>query len=141
MPDDADELILKMQHLEAQARAEEEARAKQGGSRGLRTRLQQMAFSARQELEAAEAAERSAEEKQERARAGGLPALEAADLLVQGKAEAEPARARAVKARAVLNFALDKMDEAERREWEALHAEARADAHAQLAEDPLLKKA
>ena len=32
------------------------------------------------------------------------------------------------------------MDEAERREWEALHAEARAEAHGQLAEDPLLKK-
>ncbi len=140
MPDDADELILKMQHLEAQARAGEEARSKQGGAQRLETRLQQMAFSARQELEAAEAAEKAAGEKQERARSGGLPALEAADLLVQGKAEAQEARVRAVKARAVLNFALDKMDEAERREWEALHAEARAEAHGQLAEDPLLKK-
>ncbi|HET7788909.1 MAG TPA: hypothetical protein VFL36_23240 [Myxococcales bacterium] len=141
MPDDADELILKMQHLEAQARAQEEARAKQGGAQALKTRAQQMASSARQELQAAEAAQKSAEEKLERARAGGLPPLEAADLLTQARTEAQEARTRAVKARAVLNFALDKMDEAERREWEALHADARAETHAQLAEDPLFKKA
>jgi hypothetical protein len=140
MPDDADELILKMQHLEAQARAREEARLKQGGAQQLSTRAGQMAASARQDLEAAEAALKSAGEKQERARAGGLNPLEAADLLVQGRAEAQEARSRAVKARAVLNFALDKMDEAERREWEALHADARAEAHAQLADDPLLEK-
>ncbi len=54
--------------------------------------------------------------------------------------EAQQARTRAVKARARLNFALDKMDEAERREWESFQAEGRAEAHAQLAEDPLFKK-
>ena len=81
-----------------------------------------------------------AEGKQDRARSGGLPPLEAADLLLQAKAEANEARTRAVKARARLNFALDRMDEAERREWEALQAEARAETHAQLAEDPLFKK-
>ncbi|HZX94711.1 MAG TPA: hypothetical protein VFE90_09365 [Myxococcales bacterium] len=140
MPDDADELILKMQHLEAQARAEETARAKQGGADRLRTRAQQMAFEARQELEAAEAAQQGAEAKEQRARTPGVPPLEAADLLAEGKAEAQEARARIVKARARLNFALDKMDEAERAEWEALQADARAEAHGQLAEDPLLKK-
>jgi hypothetical protein len=140
MPDDADELILKMQHLEAQARALEEARLKQGGAQALKTRAQQMAFSARQELEAAEAAQKAAEEKLERARTGGLPPLDAADLLTEARTEAQEARTRAVKARAVLNFALDRMDAAERREWEALQADARAEAHAQLAEDPLLKK-
>ncbi len=59
---------------------------------------------------------------------------------MQGKAEAQDARARAVKARARLNFALDQMDEAERSEWEALQADARAETHGQLADDPLLKK-
>lgn len=140
MPDDADELILKMQHLEAQARAQEEARKKQAGSERLRTAAQQLAFESRRELQEAEAAQRVAEEKQERARAAGLPPLEAADLLAQGKAEAQEARTRAIKARARLNFALDRMDEVERREWEAFQAEARAETHAQLADDPLLKK-
>jgi hypothetical protein len=140
MPDDADELILKMQHLEAQARAQEQAREGQGAAQQLKTRAQQMAFDARQELEAAEAAQKVAEEKQERARSGALPPLEAADLIAAGRQEAQEARTRAVKARARLNFALDKMDEAERREWEAMQAEARAETHAQLAEDPLFKK-
>jgi len=140
MPDDADELILKMQHLEAQARAQQDARTKQAGVAGLRTAAQRLAAESQQELAAAEAAEKVAEGKQDRARSGGLPPLEAADLLLQAKAEANEARTRAVKARARLNFALDRMDEAERREWEALQAEARAETHAQLAEDPLFKK-
>ena len=45
-----------------------------------------------------------------------------------------------MKARARLNYALDRMDEVERREWEALQAEARAETHGQLADDPLFKK-
>ena len=140
MPDDADELILKMQHLEAQARAQQEARAKRSGASTLRTASQRLAAESQVEVEAAEAAQKAGEEKQERARSGGLSPLEAADLLVQGKAEADEARVRAVKARARLNFALDRMDDAERREWEALQAEARAETHAQLADDPLFKK-
>jgi hypothetical protein len=140
MPDEADELILKMQHLEAQARAEAEAREKQSGSGALKSAAQRMAAEAQQQLAGAEAAARAADEKLERAHAPGMNPLEAADLLTQGRAEAQDARARAVKARARLNFALDKMDEAERREWEALQAEARAETHAQLAEDPLFKK-
>ena len=140
MPDDADELILKMQHLEAQARAQQEARAKQSGDGRVKTAAQQLAFEARQQLEESEAAQKLADDKLQRARAGGLSPLEAADLLAQGKAEAQEARTRAVKARARLNLALDKMDEVERREWEALQAEARAETHAQLADDPLFKK-
>src|SRR6266850_2067164 len=101
MPDDADELILKMQHLEAQARAQQDARSKPSGAGRVKT---------------------------------------AADLLAQSKSEAQEARTRAVKARARLNFALDRMEDAERREWEALQAEARAETHAQLADDPLFKK-
>ena len=140
MPDDADELILKMQHLEAQARAQQEARAKQSGDGRVKTAAQQLAFEARRQLEESEAAQKIADDKLQRARAGGLSPLEAADLLAQGKAEAQEARTRAVKARARLNLALDKMDEVERREWEALQAEARAETHAQLADDPLFKK-
>ena len=119
MPDDADELILKMQHLEAQARAQQEARAKQSGDGRVKTAAQQLAFEARRQLEESEAAQKLADDKLQRARAGGLSPLEAADLLAQGKAEAQEARTRAVKARARLNLALDKMDEVERREWES----------------------
>src|SRR3954462_12633662 len=140
MPDDADELILRMQHLEAQARAQQEARTKGSGADRVKSAAQRLAMEAHRELDDAEAAQRLAEEKQERARTGGLSPLEAADLLVQGKAEAQDAKTRAVKARARLNYALDRMDEVERREWEALQAEARAETHAQLAEDPLFKK-
>ena len=120
MPDDADELILKMQHLEAQARAQEEARAKQGRSDKLKSKAQQMAVEAQQEVSAAE---------EELRKAGGAQTDEARE-----------AKTRAVKARARLNFALDQMDEAERAEWEALRAEARAEAHGQLADDPMFKK-
>jgi hypothetical protein len=140
MPDDADELILKMQHLEAQARAQEQARSDQGAAEKLKTKAQRMAFDARQELETAEAAQKLADDKLARARAGTLPPLEAADLLLAGKSEAQEARTRVVKARARLNYALDQMDEAERREWQALQADARAETHGQLADDPLLKK-
>jgi hypothetical protein len=140
MPDDADELILKMRHLEAQAREQEQARTGQVGAEKLKTRALKMAFEAQEEVAAAEEAQRLAEQKQEKARDPATPPIEAADLLIQGKAEAQEAHARTVKARARLNFALDKMDEAERREWEALQADARAEAHGQLAEDPLFNK-
>jgi hypothetical protein len=140
MPDEADELILKMQHLEAQARAEEQARSGKARAERLKTRAQQMAFEAQQEVAAAETALKTAEEKQVKARDPATPPLEAADLLVQGKSEAQDAHVRVVKARARLNFALDQMDEAERREWEALQAEARAETHGQMADDPLFNK-
>ena len=140
MPDDADELILKMQHLQAQARAQQEAREKQAGLPEMKSAAQRLAVSAQKELDEAEAALAAAREKHERAVAGTLGALEAADLLAQARAELSDATSRAVRARARLNFALDKMDEAERRAWEAFQAEARAEAHAQLADDPLSKK-
>jgi hypothetical protein len=140
MPDDADELILKMQHLEAQARAEAQARSGQGNAARLKTQAQKMAFEAQQEVGKAEADLQRAEEKQTRARQPGASALEAADLLVEGRAEAQDAHGRLVRARARLNFALDRMDDAERSEWEVLQLEARAETHGQLADDPLLKK-
>ena len=140
MPDEADELILKMQHLEAQARAQEQARSGQARGSQLKSRAQQMAVEAQQEVAAAEEAQRIAEEKQQRARDPSTPPLDAADLLVQGKAEAQDARTKLVKARARLNFALDQMDGAEHREWDALQADARAETHGQLADDPLFNK-
>jgi len=140
MPDEADELILKMQHLEAQAREKEKARSAQARIGQLKGRAQQMAFEAQQEITSAEAAQKAAEEKQAHARAPQTPPIEAAELLIAGQSEAQDAHVRLVKARARLNFALDQMDEAERREWEALQAEARAETHGQLAEDPLFNK-
>lgn len=140
MPDEADELILRMQHLEAQARAQREAHATQAGAARVKSAAERLALESRKELEEAEAAERAAAEKSDRARAAGVPPLEAADLLSAARSEAQAARTRAVKARARLNYALDRMDEVERREWEALQAEARAETHGQLADDPLFKK-
>ena len=118
MPDEADELILKMQHLEAQARDQQAANQRKLHADRLKTAAQKMAFEARGELEQAEAAEAAAADRVEKSDAHG----------------------RVVKARARLNFALDQMDEAERGEWEALQKEAAAETHAQLADDPLLNK-
>ena len=140
MPDEADELILKMQHLEAQAREQQQARLGEERAQKLKTRAQKLAFEAQQEVEAAEKAQQAAEQKQAKARDPQTPPLEAADLLVQGKSEAQDAHTALVKARARLNFALDQMDEAERREWDALQADARAEAHGQMADDPLFQK-
>src|SRR2546430_560933 len=139
MPDEVDELILKMQHLEAQARAQREAQALDARGKSLRSRAQQVAWSAQRELSAAEAQQREGEDKLQRARDPGLRPIAAADLLEEGRRLTDDARTRVVKARAKLNFALDQMDEAERREYQALRADARAEAHRQMAEDPLFK--
>jgi hypothetical protein len=141
MPDDVDELILKMQHLEAQVRAQREAEALASRGKALKTRAQQIAWAAQTELSAAEAQQRAAEEKLQRARDPALKPIAAADLLEEARRLADEARITIVKARAKLNFALDQMDEGDRREYEALRAEARAEAHAQMSDDPLFKKA
>ncbi len=140
MPDEADELILKMQHLEAQAREQQKARSSGDRAQKLKTRAQQMAFEAQQEVDKQSAALEAAEAKQAKARDPAAQPLEAADLLVQGKSEAQDAHTALINARARLNFALDQMDEAERGEWEALQAEAHAEAHGQMADDPLFNK-
>src|SRR5713101_3908796 len=139
MPDEVDELILKMQHLEAQARAQREAQALEGRGKSLKSRAQKVAWAAEGELSAAGAQQRAGEEKLQRARDPGLKPIAAADLLEEGRRLADDARSRVVKARAKLNFALDQMDQAERREYEALRADARAEAHRQMADDPLFK--
>ena len=139
MPDEADELILKMQHLEAQAREGARARLGEAGAARLKTAAQKMAQEAQVEVNAAEASQREGEAKLLRAREPGVPVLEAADLQIAGRQEAQDAKTRLVKARARLNFALDRMDDAERGEWDALQASARAETHGQLADDPLFK--
>jgi hypothetical protein len=141
MPDEADELILKMRHLEAQARAQEEARRLEERGRSLKSRAQQMAWAAQIELDAAEKEQREGEDKIEKAKTPGTPPLDAADLLLEGRRLAAEGRTRVVKARARLNYLLDQLDESERAEITALRASARAETHGQLAEDPLFSKA
>lgn len=134
MPSDLDDLIQKVQHLGAAARASVRARALAESTGKLRTEVQKLAAVAQAELLEAERDQADAAEKVARARTPGLAPLEAADLLGDGRALLADAKVRAVKARARLGFALDKMDEVERREWEALREEALADAHTQLAD-------
>jgi hypothetical protein len=134
MSDSADDLILKMQHLEAAAREAQRAHVGEDRFASLKTRAQKMAAEAQVAVEEAERDRALGEESQVKARTPGLPPLEAAELLTAGRAQEQEAKTRLVKARARLNFALDQMDEAERGEWETLQAQARAEAHAQLAE-------
>ena len=134
MPDDVDDLILKMQHLEAQARESRVSRTLGERAARLKSRAQQMAAAAQDEVTAAEKEQADGESSVQRARTPGLAPLEAADLLLEGKRQAQEGKTRAIKARARLDFALGQMDEAERQEWDALQADARADTHRQLAE-------
>src|SRR4051812_14846751 len=84
MPDDVDDLILKMQHLEAAAKAERTAHAREGWASNLKTRAQQMAAESQAEVSSAEHDEAEGQSRMERARTPGLPSLEAADLLISG---------------------------------------------------------
>ena len=129
----ADDLILQMQHLAAAAKAGQAAHAQEGRSARLRTKAQQLAAEAQTEVDRAEADQKVAEEKLAHAREPGRSPLEAADLFTAGKALAADAKTRLVKSRARLNFALDQMDEADRRDYQTLQLEAAAEAHAQLA--------
>src|SRR5215470_12833534 len=109
MPDDVDELILKMQHLAAQARAQREAQALEGRGKSLKSRAQQIAWAAQAELSAAEARQREGDEKLLRARDTALSPIAAADLFEEGQRLTADARTTIVKARAKLNYALDQM--------------------------------
>ncbi|MBS2020890.1 MAG: hypothetical protein JST92_00645 [Deltaproteobacteria bacterium] len=134
MPDDVDDLILKMQHLEAAAKAERDAHARSGWAERMKSKAQKMAAEAQAEVTAAEAAEADGAAKVAKAKTPGLPPLEAADLFTSGRQQVLDSKTRIVKARARLNFALDQMDEAERAEYESLRAAAMAEAHTQLAD-------
>ncbi len=134
MPDEVDDLILQMQHLVAEARASTAARSIGDRAARLKTQAQTLAAQAQEELESAQKAQADGEAMLSRARTPGLAPLEAADLLVAGRTQAQDGKTRAIKARARLDFALSRMDEAEREEWNAMQAQAAAETHAQLAE-------
>ena len=135
MSDKVDDLILQMQHLEASVKAAGDARIGQISAEKLKTRALKIAAAAKAEMDAAQAKLAEGEEKMQKARTGGLGAREAGELFTEGRALIEQNKPAVVKARAKYNFALDQMDEADRRDWEALQAEARAETHAQLADE------
>lgn len=139
MSDSPDELILKMQHLEAQAKESAKARGLRGGLDRLKSSAQKMAWAAQQEVSALEKQQQEAEDLMDKLRVGGVTSDEAVEF-VAAKGKADQAKKELIKARAKLNFALDRMDEADRREYEAFHAEIRAETHGQMAEDPLFNK-
>jgi hypothetical protein len=137
--DSADELILKMQHLEAQAKATRESEALRKGLDRLKSAAQRLAWESQREVAELEKAQEESEKELEQLREGGVQSEEA-PAFVKAHAKGEDARKQLVRARAKLNFALDRMGEAERREYEAFHADVRAETHGQLAEDPLHNK-
>jgi len=139
MPPSADELILQLQHLGAQSRAALDARAGRAGLQRLQGAAQRLAWDSQKEVAACEALIDGGEARLEQLQVGGVTREEAPEY-VAVKAEVDGAKKRLVKARAQLNFALDRMEEAERREYLAFHAEVRAETHGQLAEDPLFNK-
>jgi hypothetical protein len=140
MSTSADELILTMQHLQAQARASLEARAQQVGLERLKSAAQKLAWEKQREVTECEAIVAAGEQRLQALQVGGVTREEAPEYMAV-KGGMDDAQRRLVKARAQLNFALDRMDEVERREYQAFHAEVRADTHGQLAEDPLFNKA
>jgi hypothetical protein len=139
MPDSADELILSMQHLEAQAREAAQARALKAGVERLKSSAQKLAWNCQKDITALEKVEADGEARLEALRVGSVTSGEAPEFLAV-KARIDDAKKRLVKLRAQLNFALDRMEVAERREYEAFHADVRAETHGQLADDPLSNK-
>ena len=139
MSDSPDELILKMQHLEAQAKESAKARGLRDGLDRLKSAAQKLAWNAQLEVNALEKQQHDAEDQMEQLRVGGVTSEEAIEF-VTAKGKADAAKKDLIKARAKLNFALDQMTEADRREYEAFHAEVRAETHGQMAEDPLFNK-
>ncbi len=139
MSDSADELILKMQHLEAQAKASQQAQGLRTGLDRFKTAAQKLAFESQREVANLEKAQEESELELEKLKEGGVQSEEAPAYLA-AKAKGDDAKKQLVRARAKLNFALDKMSDVEKREYELTHAEVRAETHGQLAEDPLFNK-
>ena len=135
----ADDLILKMQHLEAQARATLEAKASRDGLDRLKSQAQKLAWKTHAEVAALEKARDDGEARLDEIKKDGVTPQEAQEY-VKVKAAIDDAGKRLIRARAQLNFALDRMSEVERREYEAFHAEVRAETHGALAEDPTFTK-
>ena len=140
MADSADELILKMQHLEAEAKASLEAGKLRAGLDRLKSAAQRLAWKEQTEVAALEKVEAEAEATIERLVKEGVHEGGGAAAYLAARQRAEDAKRQLIRARAQLNFALDRMSEAERREFEAFHAEVRAETHADQADDPLFNK-
>ena len=134
MSDSADDLILKMQHLEAQAKASLEAGRLRVGLERLKTAAQRLAVKEQAEVAALEKRQADAEAEMETL---GKEAMrpEKAPAWVSARQRAEESKRALVHARAQLNFALDKMSDVERREFEAVNAELRAQIHGDVAND------
>lgn len=135
----ADELILQMQHLAAQARATREAGGARAGLDRLKSAAQKLAFQKQTEVDTLDQTIRGAEDRIDELRKGGVQGDEAKEFLALSKLVDE-SKKELVKARAQLEFALDRMEVVERQEYEAFHAEVRAEHHGQMADDPLFNK-
>lgn len=135
----ADELILQMQHLAAQARATRQASGARAGLDRLKSSAQKLAFEKQTEVDALEQTISGAEDRITQLREGGVKGDEAKEFLALSTL-VDDSKKQLVKARAQLEFALDRMELVERREYEAFHAEVRAETHASMAEDPLSNK-
>jgi hypothetical protein len=139
MADSSDELILKMQHLAAQAKASMEAEKLRPGTDRLKSAAQRLAWKAQNEVATLEKTIADADLEIEKFSKEGLQSNNAV-AYTSARRRAEEAKHQLIRARAQLNFALDRLSEAERREFEAFHAEVRAQQHGDLAEDPLFNK-
>ena len=135
----ADELILQMEHLAAQARAQRDASASRAGVDRLKSSAQKLAFQKQTEVDALNATIDGAEARITELRQGGVQGIEAKELLALSNLVDE-SKKQLVKARAQLEFALDRMEVVERREYEAFHAEVRVEHHGSMADDPLSNK-
>jgi hypothetical protein len=140
MPDSSDELILKMQHLEAEAKASIESEKLRSGLDRLKSAAQKLAWKEQTEVAALEKSQAEAEAEIEKHTKGGLHEGGEATAYVAARQRAEDTKHQLIRARAQLNFALDRMSEVERREFEAFHSEVRAQQHTDLADDPLSNK-
>ena len=132
----ADELVLQMQHLQAQARNALDARAHRAGLDRIKSSTQKLAWQCEQEIADCETVERDGETRLDQLREGGVTREEAPEYVAVKRA-VDDAKKRLVKARAQLNFALDRMEEVERREYLAFHAEVRAETHGALVDEAL----
>ncbi len=140
MPDEsADELIASMQHLEAQAKNTREAERLRGSAEKLKSAAQKLAFTSQREVTELEKIQEDAEKELDAIKVDGVQSAEA-PAFVAARNRGEDAKKQLVRARARLNFALDQLSEVERREYEAFHAEVRAETHGQRAEDPMFNK-
>jgi hypothetical protein len=135
----ADELILQMQHLAAQARAQRDSSAARKGLDRLKSSAQKLAYEKQTEVDTLEQTITGAEDRLVELKKDGVQGLEAKEYLALSDL-IEASKKQLVKSRAQLQFALDRMEVVERREYEAFHAEVRAEHHGSMADDPLSNK-